>query len=75
MSKQLEYPIGSFISWCDDYYKVKSNTDDYKGMVIDMSGDLMKFYFDFKGEKAQLITDINKIKELQEMLSNNVSIK
>lgn len=75
MSKQLEYPIGSFISWCDDYYKIKSNNGDYKGVVMDMSGDLQQFWFDFEGEKAKLITDENKIKELQELLTNNISIK
>ena len=69
MSKKLEYPVDSFILWCDDYYKVISNTDDYKGIVKDASGDNQRFYFEFGNEKAELVTDENKIKELNELFT------
>ena len=44
--KNLIYPIGSFISWCDDYYKVLQNSSDYSATVVDMGGDESRnFYF------------------------------
>jgi hypothetical protein len=66
----LQYPIGSFISWCDEYYKVIENISDYSGVVMDMAGDKAKFYFEYGGEKAVRIDDKDKIKELRRHLSS-----
>lgn len=63
---QLKYPIDSFISWKGKYYKVISNRDDIKAIVKDIAGDSQRFYFDFGKEKAKLVTDKEKIKELNE---------
>lgn len=68
LEKELEYPVGSFIIWCDEYYKVCTNTNDYAGIVKDMCGDKVRFYFNFGGEKAKKITDSNLIKELENIL-------
>lgn len=72
MNKQLDYPVDSFISYCDEYYKVCSNNDDYKGIVMDMNGDKSKFYFECYGEKSVIIKDKDLIKELEELLSSKL---
>lgn len=66
MSTELKYPIGSFIKWCDEYYKVLSNYSDWSGTVVDMGGDVDSgFYFKYQGEVAELIADQQKINELE----------
>jgi hypothetical protein len=68
MNKQLEFPVGSFISWCGEFFKVITNNDDWKGIVADMNNDKAEFYFTYGREKAELITDEEQIKELEEYL-------
>ena len=69
MSRKLKYPEGSFVKWCDEYYKIVSNTSDWMAKVMDMSGDIINgFYFDYAGETSELITDKQKIKELEGLL-------
>jgi len=69
ISNQLKYPIDSFILWGGEYYKVISNRNDTKGIVKDMAGDIQRFYFDFGKEKAKLVANEEKIKELNELFS------
>jgi len=69
--KELKYPNGSFISYCDEYYKILQNSSDYSATVLDMGGDECRnFYFKAYGETAQLITDKDKIKELDSYLES-----
>lgn len=69
--EELKYPIGCFVSYCDEYYKILENSSDYSATVIDMGGDkLRNFYFKAYGETAQLITDKDKIKELDSYLES-----
>lgn len=46
--KELKYPEGSIISWCDEYYKVIKNSNDWSGIVMDAGGDKLHFYFSFR---------------------------
>lgn len=69
MHKELKYPVGCFIEWCDEYYKVLSNYSDRSGKVVDMGGDVdTNFYFNYGNEPATVITDTSKIKELENCL-------
>lgn len=65
-NNKLKFPKGSFIEFCGEYFKVIENYGDYSGRVMDFDGIVSKnFYFDYAGEKAELITDEKKIKELK----------
>ena len=62
MEKQLKYPNGSFIEWCEEYYKVIDNFHDHSAMVMDMGGDISRnFYFEYQGEVARLLTNEDEI--------------
>jgi len=69
--KELKYPNGSFISYCDEYYKILQNSSDYSATVLDMGGDECRnFYFKAYGETSQLITDKKKTDELNNLLES-----
>lgn len=69
--EELKHPIGCFVLYCDEYYKILENSSDYSAKVIDMGRDkLRNFYFKAYGETAQLITDKDKIKELDSYLES-----
>jgi hypothetical protein len=56
--KNLKYPEGSIVSYCDEYYKIITNYNDHSATVMDTAGDVSRnFYFSFCGEDAVLITD------------------
>lgn len=66
----LKYPVGSFINFCDEYYKVLENYSDHSAKVIDMGKDICRnFYFNYQGEQCVLITDEKLIKELESILA------
>lgn len=68
--RKLKYPIGCFILWCNEYYKVLENYSDYSAKVVDMGGDIIT-NFDFEyGEQAQLVTDSEKIEELKRITNS-----
>ena len=65
----VKYPVGSFIFWCDEYYKVLENYHDHSGKVMDMGKTICNsFYFKAYGEEASLVTDVDKINELNNIL-------
>jgi hypothetical protein len=69
ISEQVKYPVGSFIEWNDKYLRIIENRNDSIGIVDDEEGNINRFYFDFGVKKIKLITDENKIKELNELFS------
>lgn len=65
----LRYSIGNFITWCGENYKVLDNYNDFSGTVMDMSGNIINnFYFEYLGEIAEVITDKDKIIEIEKHL-------
>ena len=66
---ELEFPVGCFIKWNGDYYKVRENSNDRRGWVEDLLGDVYEFLFTCDGEKSVKITDKTLIKQLQDTLS------
>lgn len=74
--KELKYSEESIIFWCDEYYKVIKNAGDYMGTVMDLAGEFIeRFYFEFGDEKAELIIDKNKIKEINDIINNALKRK
>ncbi|HHT98035.1 MAG TPA: hypothetical protein GXZ90_09115 [Clostridiales bacterium] len=69
IKNELKYPEGSYIKWGNEYLKVINNISDYTGTVMDMCGDIIhNFYFNYAGDVAELITDENKISELENFI-------
>lgn len=66
--EELKYPVGSIISWCDDYFKVIKNSSDYSGTVVDTANETSKLYFEFAGESAILIKDEDKIRQVEGLI-------
>jgi hypothetical protein len=69
INEQVKYPVGSFIEWNGKYLRIIENRNDSIGIVNDEEGNINRFYFDFGVKKIKLITDENKIKELNELFS------
>lgn len=74
---KFKYPEGSFITWCDEYYKIIKNHSDYSATVMDMSGDICRnFYFKLYGEEAILIKNNDPlIQELENCINESLTKK
>jgi hypothetical protein len=74
--KDLKYPEGSIIMWCDEYYKVIRNSCDWSGSVMDTIGDVISnFYFKYQGEEAILITNKDEIKKVENWIQEALNKK
>lgn len=57
MDKQLKYPVGCKISWCNEEFKVLENYSDHSGKVKQGNDIIGDFYFSYQGEEAVVISE------------------
>ena len=66
---ELDFPVGCFVNWNNNFFKVVVNKNDITGEALNSHGHIQYFIFNCGGVKSERITCPVRIAELNEQFS------